>query len=120
MLSACKDNTYYSTSFIALEWFLSRIVQLFQCLSLFTKMFFLFFVHAHGRELMRQNLSGVLPEEVVNLTYLTNLDLSRNFIQGPIPASWASLPVFNLSLQGNRISGTVPKELGRMPFLKSM
>ncbi|KAF2943902.1 probable LRR receptor-like serine/threonine-protein kinase At1g53440 [Oryza sativa Japonica Group] len=76
--------------------------------------------HVISLELMRQNLSGVLPEEVVNLTYLTNLDLSRNFIQGPIPASWASLPVFNLSLQGNRISGTVPKELGRMPFLKSI
>ncbi|XP_066329940.1 probable LRR receptor-like serine/threonine-protein kinase At1g53440 isoform X3 [Miscanthus floridulus] len=69
---------------------------------------------------MRQNLSGVLPDEVVNLTYLQNLDLSRNFIQGPIPASWADLPVFNLSLQGNRISGTLPKELGRMPKLKSI
>ncbi|KXG29874.1 hypothetical protein SORBI_3004G102100 [Sorghum bicolor] len=69
---------------------------------------------------MRQNLSGVLPDEVVNLTYLQNLDLSRNFIQGPIPASWADLPVFNLSLQGNRISGSLPKELGRMPKLKSI
>lgn len=70
-------------------------------------------------------------------------DLSRNSIQGPIPASWADLPVFNLyalhcshsfvrsmlysaflcdyrSFQGNRIFGTLPKELGRMPKLKSM
>lgn len=69
---------------------------------------------------MRLNLSGVLPDEVVNLTYLRYLDLSRNFIQGPIPASWASLQVFNLSLQGNRISGTLPKDLGRMPMLKSI
>ncbi|CAN6272052.1 unnamed protein product [Urochloa humidicola] len=76
--------------------------------------------HIIGLELMRQNLSGVLPEEVVNLTYLRYLDLSRNFIQGPIPASWADLPVYNLSLQGNRISGTLPKELGRMPMLKSI
>uniref|UniRef100_A0A0E0JXR3 non-specific serine/threonine protein kinase n=1 Tax=Oryza punctata TaxID=4537 RepID=A0A0E0JXR3_ORYPU len=53
--------------------------------------------HIVSLELMRQNLSGVLPEEVVNLTYLTNL-----------------------SLQGNRLSGTIPKELGRMPFLKSI
>nr|CAB3446209.1 unnamed protein product [Digitaria exilis] len=71
-------------------------------------------------ELMRQNLTGVLPDEVVNLTYLQNLDLSRNFIQGTIPASWGDLPVYNLSLQGNRISGTLPKELGRMPMLKSI
>jgi len=76
--------------------------------------------HIISLELMRLNLSGVLPEEVVNLTYLRYLDLSRNYIQGPIPASWASLPVFNLSLQGNRISGTIPKELGRMPMLKSL
>lgn len=76
--------------------------------------------HIISLQLMRQNLSGVLPEEVANLTYLRYLDLSRNFIVGPIPASWASLPVFNLSLQGNRISGTLPKELGRMPMLKSI
>ncbi|CAL5022996.1 unnamed protein product [Urochloa decumbens] len=76
--------------------------------------------HIIGLELMRQNLSGILPEEVVNLTYLQYLDLSRNFIQGPIPASWGDLPVYNLSLQGNRISGTLPKELGRMPMLKSI
>ncbi|CAM0946050.1 unnamed protein product [Alopecurus aequalis] len=76
--------------------------------------------HVISLQLMRLNLSGVLPEEVVNLTYLRFLDLSRNFIQGPIPASWASLQVFNLSLQGNRISGTLPKELGRMPMLKSI
>lgn len=76
--------------------------------------------HIISLQLMRQNLSGVLPEEVANLTYLRYLDLSRNFIEGPIPTSWASLPVFNLSLQGNRISGTLPKELGRMPMLKSI
>ncbi|RCV04745.1 hypothetical protein SETIT_1G025600v2 [Setaria italica] len=76
--------------------------------------------HVISLQLRRQNLSGVLPEEVLNLTYLRHLDLPRNFIQGPIPASWASLPVFNLSLQGNRISGRLPKELGRMPMLKSI
>ncbi|KAL6629381.1 hypothetical protein ACP70R_029146 [Stipagrostis hirtigluma subsp. patula] len=76
--------------------------------------------HIISLQLMRLNLSGVLPDETVNLTYLRYLDLSRNFIQGPIPASWADLPVFNLSLQGNRISGTLPKELGRMPMVKSI
>ncbi|CAL5059266.1 unnamed protein product [Urochloa decumbens] len=76
--------------------------------------------HIVSLQLRRQNLSGVLPEEVLNLTYLRHLDLPRNFIQGPIPASWASLPVFNVSLQGNRISGRLPKELGRMPMLRSI
>ncbi|CAL4970434.1 unnamed protein product [Urochloa decumbens] len=76
--------------------------------------------HIISLQLRRQNLSGVLPEEVLNLTYLRHLDLPRNFIQGPIPVSWASLPVFNVSLQGNRISGRLPKELGRMPMLRSI
>ncbi|XP_072959347.1 probable LRR receptor-like serine/threonine-protein kinase At1g07650 [Typha angustifolia] len=76
--------------------------------------------HVDSLQLMRQNLTGVLPEEIVNLTYLTYLDLSRNYLKGPIPAAWASLPVFNLSLQGNRLSGQIPKELGRMPRLKSL
>ncbi|KAG8058544.1 hypothetical protein GUJ93_ZPchr0002g25551 [Zizania palustris] len=76
--------------------------------------------HITHLQLMRQNLSGILPEEAANLTYLIELDLSRNVIEGPIPASWANLPVFNLSLLGNSISGTIPKELGRMPWLKSI
>ncbi|CAN6272051.1 unnamed protein product [Urochloa humidicola] len=76
--------------------------------------------HIVSLKLRRQNLSGVLPEEVLNLTYLRDLDLPRNFIQGPIPVSWASLPVLNVSLQGNRISGRLPKELGRMPMLRSI
>ncbi|KAL5211976.1 hypothetical protein ABZP36_022823 [Zizania latifolia] len=76
--------------------------------------------HITRLQLMRQNLTGVLPEEAADLTYLIELDLSRNIIEGPIPASWANLPVFNLTLLGNRISGTIPKELGRMPLLKSI
>ncbi|KAG8070202.1 hypothetical protein GUJ93_ZPchr0006g43479 [Zizania palustris] len=76
--------------------------------------------HITHLQLMRQNLSGVLPEEAADLTYLIELDLSRNIIEGPIPASWANLSVFNLTLLGNRISGTIPEELGRMPLLKSI
>ncbi|KMZ75241.1 putative Kinase, partial [Zostera marina] len=76
--------------------------------------------HVTSIQLTRQNLTGMLPEEVVNLTYLRNLDLSQNYLSGPIPAVWASLQVFNLSLQGNRISGKIPKELGKMPLIKSL
>ncbi|KAJ4808504.1 Leucine-rich repeat transmembrane protein kinase [Rhynchospora pubera] len=76
--------------------------------------------HVISLQLMRQNLTGVLPDEIANLTYLRYLDLSRNLFSGTIPPVWSSLPVFNLSLQGNRLSGLIPKELGSMPALKSL
>ncbi|CAA7402398.1 unnamed protein product [Spirodela intermedia] len=47
-------------------------------------------------------------------------DLSRNYLNGTIPRVWSTLPLFNLSLQGNRISGKIPPELGRFPVIQSM
>ncbi|XP_078176917.1 putative LRR receptor-like serine/threonine-protein kinase At1g53430 isoform X4 [Carex rostrata] len=76
--------------------------------------------HVTSLQLKRQNLTGVLPEEIANLTYLKYLDLSRNCLSGTIPSVWSSLPLFNLSLQVNQLSGHIPKELGSMPALKSL
>lgn len=76
-------------------------------------------------------------------------DLTLNFLSGPIPKEWASLPLTHLyvaslslsynkivleikmqvvtplpalfrSVMGNRISGTIPKEFGRMTKLTSL
>ncbi|CAA6665663.1 unnamed protein product [Spirodela intermedia] len=47
-------------------------------------------------------------------------DLSRNYLNGTIPRVWSTLPLFNLSLQGNRISGKIPPELGSFPVIQSM
>lgn len=76
-------------------------------------------------------------------------DLSLNFLSGPIPREWASLPLTHLyvaslslsykrevleikmqvmtplpvlirSVMGNRISGTIPKEFGGMTKLTSL
>ncbi|MQM11205.1 hypothetical protein Taro_044109 [Colocasia esculenta] len=41
--------------------------------------------HVISLQLMRQNLTGVLPEEVANLMYLRFLNLENNQLQGPIP-----------------------------------
>ncbi|XP_058100926.1 probable LRR receptor-like serine/threonine-protein kinase At1g53430 isoform X1 [Magnolia sinica] len=76
--------------------------------------------HVVSVELKGQNLTGVLPEEFANLTFLTNLDLTRNYLNGSIPATWASLPLVNLSLLGNRISGRIPEELGNIKTLKKL
>nr|XP_010921615.1 probable LRR receptor-like serine/threonine-protein kinase At1g53430 isoform X1 [Elaeis guineensis] len=76
--------------------------------------------HVTSILLKGQNLTGVLPEEFANLTYLSVLDLSWNYLNGSIPANWASLPLTQLSLLGNRISGSIPRELGSIISLQSL
>ncbi|KAG7957013.1 hypothetical protein I3843_11G153700 [Carya illinoinensis] len=72
-----------------------------------------------GIELKRLNLIGVLPAEFGNFTNLRRLDLDRNYINGPIPTTFAKLPLVNLSLLGNRIS-EVPPEIGYISSLEEL
>lgn len=37
------------------------------------------------------NLSGVLPDELGNLTELTYLNLSRNNLLGTLPEAWSTM-----------------------------
>ncbi|KAH7665635.1 Non-specific serine/threonine protein kinase protein [Dioscorea alata] len=60
------------------------------------------------------NLTGSLPDEFASLKHLQVIALTRNYLNGTIPAAWASLPLTKLSLMGNRISGRIPEELGNM------
>ncbi|KAL9275576.1 putative LRR receptor-like serine/threonine-protein kinase [Drosera capensis] len=64
------------------------------------------------------NLSGVFPAEFGNLTQLTLIDLSRNYINGSIPASLCKIPLVNIALVGNRISGPIPDEFGNISTLQ--
>ncbi|XP_071717092.1 probable LRR receptor-like serine/threonine-protein kinase At1g53440 [Rutidosis leptorrhynchoides] len=66
------------------------------------------------------NLTGVLPEEFANLTFLQELDLTRNYISGRIPSRFAQLPLTILSLLGNRISGPIPSEIGDIATLEEL
>ncbi|XP_077227042.1 putative LRR receptor-like serine/threonine-protein kinase At1g07650 [Tasmannia lanceolata] len=70
--------------------------------------------------LKRQNLSGVLPPELSGLPYLQEIDLSRNFLNGKIPLQWATLPLQKIALLGNRLSGSIPKEVGNITTLKEL
>ncbi|XP_073006943.1 probable LRR receptor-like serine/threonine-protein kinase At1g53440 isoform X1 [Typha latifolia] len=67
-----------------------------------------------------QNLTGILPDELANLTFLSSIDFSRNYLNGSIPTKWASLPLTHLSLQGNRISGSIPEEIGSITALQNI
>ncbi|KAI8552405.1 hypothetical protein RHMOL_Rhmol06G0264100 [Rhododendron molle] len=76
--------------------------------------------HVTNIQLKGQNLTGNIPEEFGNLSYLQEIDLSRNYFSGSIPTSFSQLPLTNLSLLGNRINGSIPKEIGDIATLENL
>jgi Leucine rich repeat len=63
----------------------------------------------------------ILLDSFCNMTGLTGLYLSQNFMSGTIPdciASMSSLMVLHLS--GNNLAGTIPESLGTMPALQCL
>ncbi|KAI3716214.1 hypothetical protein L6452_23395 [Arctium lappa] len=76
--------------------------------------------HITHIQLKGLNLTGVLPEEFANLTFLQEIDLSRNYINGTIPARFGQLPLTILSLLGNRLSGSIPREIGDISTLEEL
>ncbi|RWR86453.1 putative LRR receptor-like serine/threonine-protein kinase isoform X2 [Cinnamomum micranthum f. kanehirae] len=76
--------------------------------------------HITTIELKGQNLTGELPEEFADLTFLQDLDLTLNSLNGSIPPRWATLPLVHLSILGNRVTGKIPKEFGNISTLKSL
>ncbi|WKA11933.1 hypothetical protein VitviT2T_029381 [Vitis vinifera] len=49
-----------------------------------------------------------------------NSDLTRNYFNGSIPTSFSRLPLVNRSLLGNRLSGSIPKEIGDIATLEEL
>ncbi|KAH7844775.1 hypothetical protein Vadar_031560 [Vaccinium darrowii] len=76
--------------------------------------------HVTNIQLKGQNLTGNLPAEFTDLTFLQEIDLTRNYISGTIPTTFANLPLTNLSLLGNRINGSIPKEIGDIATLEGL
>ncbi|KAG5561040.1 hypothetical protein RHGRI_004154 [Rhododendron griersonianum] len=76
--------------------------------------------HISAIYLKGQDLPGVLPKSIANLSYLRYLDLNRNFLSGSIPPEWTSTKLEFLGLSVNRLSGTIPKYLGRMISLTNL
>uniref|UniRef100_A0A0D9X5B5 non-specific serine/threonine protein kinase n=1 Tax=Leersia perrieri TaxID=77586 RepID=A0A0D9X5B5_9ORYZ len=65
------------------------------------------------------NIVGQIPAELLNLTYLTYLDLDQNYLSGPIPSFIGQLSALTeLHVGFNPLSGPLPKELGNLKNLK--
>ncbi|KAL5577031.1 hypothetical protein UlMin_018730, partial [Ulmus minor] len=74
----------------------------------------------HITELFMKDLSlpGILPKELVNLTYLEKIDFTRNCLECSLPKEWAVMKHLKfISLTANRLSGEIPKEWGNFPNL---
>ncbi|KAI3892863.1 hypothetical protein MKW92_027290 [Papaver armeniacum] len=74
--------------------------------------------HVIKIELQKLSLPGVLPPELVKLPYLEVLDLTQNYLSGTIPKSWGSMKLIKICLIGNRLSGSIPDEIGNITTLK--
>ena len=66
-------------------------------------------------------LSGEIPAELGNLTYLNELDLGSKGLSGEIPPELGNLINLRwLDLSGNQLSGEIPPELGNLSNLISL
>ncbi|CAL0329716.1 unnamed protein product [Lupinus luteus] len=66
-------------------------------------------------------LGGSIPFEIGNLTKLTFLVLSHNFLNGEIPFSIENLgKITTIDLNHNLISGEIPPQLGYLPNLNTL
>ncbi|XP_010479905.1 PREDICTED: probable LRR receptor-like serine/threonine-protein kinase At1g53430 [Camelina sativa] len=66
------------------------------------------------------SLPGIFPHEFGNLTSLREIDLTRNFLNGTIPATLSKIPLEILNVPGNRLSGPFPPQLGEITTLTEL
>ncbi|XP_073058818.1 probable LRR receptor-like serine/threonine-protein kinase At1g56130 isoform X1 [Primulina eburnea] len=77
--------------------------------------------HVTALRVYALDVAGPIPDEIRNLTYLTDLNLGQNYLTGPIPATIVSLTRMQyLNLGINALSGELPKELGLLSDLRSI
>jgi len=58
-----------------------------------------------------QGLRGIIPEEIGFLQYLEYLDLSDNYLHGPLPSDLRWAPLRYLDVSGNKLKGIIPKTI---------
>ncbi|KAF5738052.1 hypothetical protein HS088_TW13G00946 [Tripterygium wilfordii] len=71
-----------------------------------------------GLDLSKRKLQGPLPPSIIELAYLTNLNLSHNHFKGEIPAFYASSMLISVDLSHNDLIGLLPLSFTSLPHLK--
>lgn len=67
------------------------------------------------------NISGVLPPELSQNTFLNYLALQGNQFTGNIPTEWGSLIELRvIDLYDNQLSGAIPAEIGNWTYLEEL
>ncbi|XP_049934333.1 probable LRR receptor-like serine/threonine-protein kinase At1g07650 isoform X7 [Nymphaea colorata] len=78
------------------------------------------YCHVISIFLRQLGLAGTLPKELTELPFLTQFDVTDNYLSGTIPTEWGALRLVNLTLYGNRLSGPIPAQLGDMVTLQQL
>ncbi|KAL3849316.1 hypothetical protein ACJIZ3_011198 [Penstemon smallii] len=108
--SSCIDATPFNNTFVS-----SDIGSNVTCDCSFNNNTLCHVTHMRLRGL---NMTGSLPVEFADLTYLLELDVGRNYLSGSIPTAFGQLRVVVLSLIGNRLTGTIPEEIADITTLE--
>ncbi|XP_059072475.1 probable LRR receptor-like serine/threonine-protein kinase At1g53430 isoform X2 [Cryptomeria japonica] len=79
------------------------------------------FFHVTRIYLKSQNLTGVVPAELANLTYLEEMSLGMNHLSGHIPKELGNLIYLQkMDLFSNELYGQLPKSLVNLTRLKML
>ena len=71
--------------------------------------------------LLGNNLSGTIPSQLGNLTYLRGISLEMNQLTGSIPSELGNLSQLQvLNLKSNQLTGSIPPELGDLESLQGL
>ncbi|KAK2982988.1 hypothetical protein RJ640_001621 [Escallonia rubra] len=66
-------------------------------------------------------LTGTIPKEVGNLTYLTSFNISNNTFNGTLPRELGLLQrLQSIHLRANKLSGSIPAEIGNLTKLEEL
>jgi len=76
--------------------------------------------HVEGLTVTHQGVSGMIPEQIRDLTFVKSIHIYGRAISGVIPASIATLQQLEtLNLEGS-FSGEIPEELGQLSNLRAL